>query len=170
MAVHSMVDFLEATIGGHGPGLEGRRVCLMGTAFTVGRPRYGRILTGAGAASVESLAATRTERTIAHLQHRSPEGRRVIRDEIAERVREADVVALACTCFPLVGDLIRELNPEIELLDPAVGVDRLALQGGGSGPNRLTVGLTGDVLTPESVRANASRIFPGWELEAVLRL
>jgi len=170
MAVHSMVDLLEATLGSSGRSLEGRRVCLMGTAFTVGRPRYSRILTEAGAASVEPLAATRTERTIAHLQHRSPEGRRAIRDEIEEGVGEADVVALACTCFPLVGDLIRELNPEIELLDPGAGVDRLALPGDGSGSNRLTVGLTGDVLTPEAVRANASRLFPGWALEAVLRL
>jgi hypothetical protein len=53
--------------------------------------------------------------------------------------------------FPLVGDLVHHLNPDVHLLDPAQGVDGLALEGEGEGPNLLTGALSGETLTPGQV-------------------
>lgn len=168
--VHSMADFLEEMLEGGGPEVEGKRVCLMGTEFTVGQPLYRDRLSGAGASAVLPLAATLTERTIPHLEHESPDGRKTILEEIRETLEKADVVVLACTCFPMVEELIREVNPSITLLDPALGVEGLGELKGGEGPNRLTVALTGDVLSPQELQAQFPQLFPGWELEAVLKL
>ena len=87
-----------------------------------------------------------------------------------EAVQASEAIVLACTCFPLVSDLVRELNPDIALLDPATGVLELDGVADGEGPNRLTVGLTGAALSPDVVQENAESLFPGWELEAILPL
>jgi len=168
--VHSMVDFLEVILGAEGEGVRGQRVCLMGTEFTVSQPLYHGLLQEAGAASLQPLPATQTEQTIAHLQHGTPAGRATVVREIAAGVRAADTVLLACTCFPLVSDLVREINPGAALLDPAHGVDGLELGAEGEGGNLLTVALTGDVLTPEMVSERAGTLFPGWTLSGVARL
>ncbi|MGW8268576.1 MAG: aspartate/glutamate racemase family protein, partial [Longimicrobiales bacterium] len=168
IAVFSMVDFLEDLLCDSGSDVEGKTVCLLGTEFTVGQSLYPRLLAETGARALLPLPATRTERAIAHLRHDLPEERGVIQAEIGEAVKTADVVVLACTCFPLVGDLIRHLNPTVGLLDPAQGVDGLALGGEGEGPNLLTVALSGGTLTPDEVRTHAPALFPGWELSEIL--
>ncbi len=166
--VHSMVDFLERLLLEEAGAVQGKKVCLMGTEFTVGQPIYGDRLREAGAGSLLPLPATRTERAIAHLQHKSPGGKKAIVEEIQGAVREAETLVLACTCFPLVENLVRGLNPDIVLLDPAKGVDDLAGLEGREGPNRITVALTGEALTPEALRAQADLLFSGWELEDLL--
>jgi len=168
--VHSMVEFLEAILQAEGEGVRGQKVCLMGTEFTVSQPLYRRLLQEAGAATFQPLPATQTERTIAHLEHGTLAGRATVIREIGPEVRAADTVLLACTCFPLVSDLVRELNPGVNLLDPARGVDGLELRAGGEGPNLLTVALTGDALSPEMVAEQAGTLFPGWTLSGVVRL
>ena len=168
VTVHSMVDFLEVLLQSGAPALEGKRVCLMGTEFTVRQSLYRDLLEKAGAGAVLPLPATRTEGAIAHLRHGEPEERRAILEEIGGTVRAADSVVLACTCFPLVADLLRDLNPGVHLLDPAHGVDRLPMEGRRHGPNLLTIALTGEALTPEEVREQAPVLFPGWVLEDVV--
>lgn len=170
LRVHSMADFLERMLREGAWEVEGKRVCLMGTEFTVGQPLYRDRLSGAGAAAVLPLVATRTERAIAHLEHDSTQGREAIIEEVREAIEGSDAVVLACTCFPMVGDLIREVNPSITLLDPAIGVEGLGKMAGGKGPNRLTVAITGDTLSPEDLRAQFHQLFPGWELEGVVAL
>ena len=164
----SMVDFLDRTLKDSTREVRGKRVCLMGTEFTVGQGGYRKRLTEAGAGSIISLAATRTERAIAHFRHESPQGRAQILEEVREMVRESETVLLACTCFPLVGDLLREANPGVSLLDPGVGVESLPQIKGRKGPNLMTVGVTGSVLSASEIRRNFHRIFPGWELEEVV--
>lgn len=170
MTVVSMVDFLQALLRDSTSEVTGRTVCLMGTEFTVGRSLYPGLLAATGARTLLPLPATRTERAIAHLRHDTPEEREAIEAEIGEAVRKTEAIVLACTCFPLVEDLIRHLNPTVRLLDPAEGVDELALEGEGEGPNLLTVGLSGDTLSPDEIRARAPALFPGWELLEVVRL
>jgi glutamate racemase len=170
MTVHSMADFLEALLRNRPSSVKGRAVCLMGTEFTVGQSLYATLLQERGARTLLPLPATRTERAIAHLRHDTPEERESILAEIGGPIGESDAVVLACTCFPLVESLIRDLRPGVELLDPAGGVDDLALDAKGEGPNRLTVALTGGALAPEEVEARAATLFPGWELEEVVRL
>ena len=166
--VFSMMDFLEGMLSTEAPAVRGKSVCLMGTEFTVKQPVYGRCLKEAGAGSLLPLPATRTERAIAHLLHDTREGRSEIVEEIRESVQASEAIVLACTCFPLVSDLVRELNPDIALLDPANGVLKLDGLAEREGPNRLTVGLTGAALSPDVVQERAESLFPGWELEAVL--
>jgi hypothetical protein len=120
------------------------------------------------AGSFFPLPATRTERVIAHLLHETAEGRREIVEEIRGAVQSSEAIVLACTCFPLVGDWVRELNPEIVLLDPAGGVEKLDGLANGEGPNRLTVGLTGSAIDPDVLRESAKSLIPGWEMEGVL--
>ncbi len=89
-------------------------------------------------------------------------------EEIRGAVQSSEAIVLACTCFPLVGDWVRELNPEIVLLDPAGGVEKLDGLANGEGPNRLTVGLTGSAIDPDVLRESAKSLIPGWEMEGVL--
>lgn len=170
MTVHSMADFLEALLRNRPSSVKGRVVCLMGTEFTVSQSLYATLLQERGARTLLPLPATRTERAIAHLRHDTPEEREAILAEIEGPIRESDAVVLACTCFPLVEGLIRDLRPGVELLDPAGGVDGLPLDGKGEGPNLLRVALTGGALDPEELEARAATLFPGWELEDVLCL
>jgi len=163
----SMVDFLDQLIRKESERLLDKRVCLMGTEFTVGRPLYRERLERAGVREVVLLPATRTERLVARLEYTSPRARDEIREEIQASLAGVDAVVLACTCFPLVGDILRELSPGIELLDPAAGVENLPGLESREGPNRLTLALSGEVLTPEELTAQAPELFPGWELEEV---
>ncbi len=168
--VVSMVDLLANTLAGEPGAVARRRVCLMGTRFTVSHPLYRGMLGRAGAREVLPLPATATEGEIAHLRHHSREGRDRIRAEIGDTLREADTVVMACTCFPLVADLIEELNPGVRLLDPAEGIETLPGLGGRGGPNRLSLAVTGEVLTPGALLSLAPALLPGWELVEALRL
>jgi len=170
MTVHSMVDLMETLLREESAALEGESVCLMGTRFTVNRPLYGDLLMERGVGSVLPLPATRTERAIAHLDHESVKGRAAILEEIGPAVKESDSIVLACTCFPLVADLVQELNSSIRLLDPARGVDDLPIAGRGEGRNLLTIGLTEGGPGLEKIRAQAPILFPGWELEGLVLL
>jgi hypothetical protein len=85
-------------------------------------------------------------------------------------VSQCDAVLLACTCFPLVADVIHQVNACCTLLDPArhvAGLMPLPLR---SGPNHLTVALTGDAIGPDEVRSKASELLPGWIVTDVVTL
>lgn len=169
--VVSMVDFLERHLAARPAPLAGRRVCLMGTRFTVSQPIYLDLLRSAGAREVVPLGATRTEGVLAHLRHTTEAGRREIVAEIGETIRACDAVILACTLFPLIGDLLRALNPACQLYDPAVGIaDVLPVATGPGGENRLTVALSGTALTPADLRRSAAALFPGWRIEEIVTL
>ena len=120
------------------------------------------------AAAVVPLGATRTERTIARLDHASAAGRQCIVEEIGEVVRDVDVVAHVCTCFPLVADLVAQINPRVRQLAPGREIGQLADWPARGGSNHLTVAVTGDVLSPDAIGAHAAALFPGWdEIEVV---
>ncbi len=167
LRVLSMVRLLDRALASPGPIVEGRRVCLMGTRFTVAQPVYRDRLLRAGAAEVLPLAATRTEHTIAHLRHTSEAGRREIVEEVGDTVRRADVVVLACTLFPLVGPLLLDINPACLLLDPADGISGTLKGTSPTGMNWLTLALTGGTLPLEDVRQRAGGLFPGWGIESI---
>ena len=139
----------------------------MGTRFTVSQPVYRDRLMRAGAAEVLPLAATRTERTVAHLRHETEEGRRTIVDEVGDTIRRADVVVLACTLFPLVGPLLLTINPGCLLLDPAAGIAGTLIGTWPAGTNRLTLGLTGRAVPLDDVRRQTGDLFPGWDIESI---
>lgn len=169
--VVSMVDFLERHLASRPAPLAGQRVCLMGTRFTVSQPIYYDLLYRAGARQVVPLGATRTEGVLAHLGHGTEAGRQEIAAEIGETIRACDSVILACTLFPLIADLLRDLNPACRLHDPAAGVaDVLPATMHPEAENRLTVALSGATLTPDDIHSNAAALFPGWRMEEIVTL
>jgi glutamate racemase len=167
LRVLSMVQLLDRALALAGPYIRGKRVCLMGTRFTVNQPVYRDRLLSAGAAEVLPLAATRTERNIAHLWHDTEDGRREIEAEVGATLRRSEAVVLACTLFPLIAPLLRRINPAGTLVDPAAGVDAELLGITGSGPNHLRIAVTGDAIALDDVRDRSGVLFPGWRVDSV---
>lgn len=168
LQLHSMVDLLDVLLARHAGEVRGRRVCVMGTEYTVGRSLYGNRLRAAGAAEIIALGATQTERTIAHLQHATDEGRRIVREEIGDTIAGVEAVLLACTCFPLVADQVAAINADAVQLDPGVEIRAVAPDVRRGGPNRLTLAVTGNTVSREQLAAQAPALFPGWdEIEVV---
>jgi glutamate racemase len=163
----SMVDLLDRALARVQPVLSSATVCLLGTEFTVSCQVYQRRLIAAGALTVRSVAATRTESVIARLDHLSPRGTETIVAEIGDAVRTSDVVVLACTCFPLIVDVIRTLNPGCVVIDPAEGGALPGYLPCGS-PNRLTIVVTGNscIAGVDSFAA----LFKGWYVDRVIPL
>ena len=161
--LHSMVDLLDLLLARRSAELSGRRVCVMGTEYTVGRSLYRNRLLNAGASETVPLGATQTERTIAHLRHATDEGRHVIREEIGDTLASVDSVLLACTCFPLIRKQIAEINPDIAQLDPGPEVRTVVPGVDRAGPNHLTLAFSGNALAPDEIEAQASVLFPGWD-------
>lgn len=167
LRVLSMVRLLDRVLAAPASTVEGRRVCIMGTRFTVTQPVYRDRLLRAGAAEVLPLAATRTEHTIAHLRHTSEDGRRDIVDEVGDAVRRADVVVLACTLFPLIGPLLLSVNPACRLLDPAAGIAGTLGGTSPAGTNQLTIAISGQAIPLDDVRRQTGDLFPGWDIAAI---
>ena len=164
----TMVDLFDHALASEREHVAGKRICLMGTEFTVASPVYADRLDTAG--EVVRLGATVTERTIAHLEHTTPEGRQGIVDEIGDVITNTEAVALVCTCFPLIGELIAEINPGIHQLDPGRAIRDIADWPDREGENHLTVAVTGKTVPAGDVRNLASELFPGWDrVEVVSR-
>jgi glutamate racemase len=159
--VLTMVDLFDSMLAAEREHVEGKRVCVMGTKFTVASPVYRERL--GTAKKVIPLGATLTERTIAHLEHTTPEGRQRIVDEIAAVILEVDAVAHVCTCFPLITDLVAEINPDIHQLDPGQAIRNITDWPEREGESHLTVGVTGDAVTAGEIQARAAELFPGWD-------
>jgi glutamate racemase len=164
--VFTMVDLFDSALAREREHLAGKRVCVMGTEFTVASPVYAERLDIAK--EVIPLGATLTERTIAHLEHTTTEGRRTIADEIAAVIRTVDAVAHVCTCFPLIADLIADINPHIHQLDPGRAIRDIADWPEREGENHLTVAVTGDSVSAADIRDHAAELFPGWDRVEVL--
>jgi hypothetical protein len=160
-----MVDLVRDLLSGGR--IAGKRVCLMGTRFTVSEGTYQRLLLDEGAREVVPLATTLTERAVAHLEHESASSTRAIAGEIGEAIRRSDAVLLACTCFPLVGEQIRTVNPQCDLLDPSSSLRVLPPLGSGHGPNRLTLRSSGPPPPLEEIEGQIPALFRGWQVESV---
>ena len=167
LRLFSMVDLLDHALAARPGALKDRRVCLMGTCFTVSHPVYSERLLRAGARQVVPLAATRTELTIAHLQHTTFSGEAAITSEIRHEIRRCDAVLLACTCFPLASGLIARLNPRCEQLDPAAGIDGLLPKGRSENANDLTLATSGAGPLEDVIRLSAPALFPGWRVAGI---
>ena len=164
--VISMVDLLDRVLARHS--VSGESVCLMGTEYTVNSPVYADRIARAGAAEVVRLGATKTERSVASLQHETLAGRELIRDEIGDCISDADTIVLACTCFPLIGDLLGELNPRARLLDPGAEIRDVVDWPERGGPSHLAIAFTGDSITPSKRQVQA--LFPGWDRIEIVNL
>ncbi len=168
LEVYSMIDLLDRLLDR--VDVRGARVCLMGTEYTVNRPVHAERIERAGASEVVRLGATRTESAVANLEHTTEAGRAIVREEIGERIRDIDAVVLACTCFPLIGDLVTELNPGARQLNPGPEISSLTDWPERAGPNVLTLAYTGDATRGDELQARAADLFPGWDRVDVVSL
>ena len=82
-------------------------------------------------------------------------------------MREFDV-AFTDTCLggSTVASLVRAINPGCVLVDPAAGVAGVPGDPSNTGPNRLTIALTGAAISLEDVQTQTPVLFPGWDIEA----
>ena len=170
LQVHSMVDLLDVLLIREARRLQGKRVCVMGTEYTVARSVYENRLRASGAGEIVRLGATVTERAIARLQYRSADAREAIRDEIAKGLADVDAVLLACTCFPLVSDLVNEISPGILQLDPGQEIRSVTSPLVRGGPNRLTLAFSGDAIQQRELEGQAPRLFPGWDRIEIVKM
>jgi len=170
LRLFSMVDLLDILLTSEADNVQGRRVCIMGTQYTVGRSVYGSRLLAAGALEVIPLGATLTERAVARLQYESADVRAAIREEITPTLVAADAVLLACTCFPLVSDLIEETRPGIVQLDPGRVIRSVTSPLDRAGPNRLTLAVSGESISGDDLETQAPQLLPGWDRIEVVRV
>src|SRR5262245_36630483 len=167
LVVVTMTELVRRILDAHRHQLTGKRVGVLGTRFTTTEPLYANMMAAVGARAVYACAATRTERVVAALEHRTPEGAAVIADEIGDFVCGLDAVLLGCTCFPLIAPLITRLNPGCLLLDPADAVWAPAqISPRRIRENRLTIGVSGSTVMIPTLKAAA--LFPTWTVERVV--
>lgn len=144
--VVSMVDCFAEMLRREAGRLAGKRIVILGTAFTAGQPLYAQLLRSAiKDADIESVAATELERRIARFEPCGRDFSAALDETQRALIRNADVVLLACTCFPLVRAELERAFPGVDFVDPgAYCADLLALDDTTSG-RALELEVTGDV-------------------------
>ena len=117
--VVSMVDCFTAMVTAEADRMRGKRVLIIGTAFTASQNLYADILSElAPDVRVATVSATELERKIARFE--PPNGRTDSSFTPGLRValEDADIAVLACTCFPMVRAELDALFPDVLFLDP----------------------------------------------------
>lgn len=147
-----MVDCLAAMVEDNAASLAGRKVLIIGTAFTASQGLYAEILDrGVPGVSVVTVAATELERKIARFE--PWEGRRdaSLTAELRQAIENTDVAILACTCFPMVVVDLQALYPKVLFLDPGAWCPSLVNDDARSVGKKLSLEVTGNVVSEERV-------------------
>jgi len=148
----TMVDCLAALVRTEALRLDGRRVLIIGTAFTASQPLYPDIIVAAlPDTRVRTIGATGLERAIARFQLSEDDMDDLLDPALEAALRETDVALLACTCFPLVRAELEAKFPGVLFLDPGEYCAGLLTQDGQAGNRKLSIRVTGDVVPRERV-------------------
>lgn len=149
----SMVDCFEAMVKIEADRLANTKVLVIGTEFTVNQRLYPDILSAAlPRAHIETIAATSLERKIARFQHWEHGRDSAFNGELGHAIENADIVVLACTCFPMVRDELESLYPGTVFLDPGTYCPGLLKKSAISQYNKLYIMVTGNVVSTTRVR------------------
>jgi glutamate racemase len=148
----SMVDCFESMVKHETDRLAGSKTLIVGTAFTAAQAVYSDLLRDAvPGVQVDTAAATALERSIARFEARDVGSLPALDDGLCQAIESADVVVLACTCFPLIRAELESLFPHVIFLDPgAYAADLLGSRDRFSS-GRLRVEVTGDAVEPARV-------------------
>ena len=124
----------------------------MGTEFTAAQSIYPEIIrdTCTGARP-NAIGATALERRIARFEAGEDKRAASLTVELRSAIETADVVVMACTCFPLVRDELETSFPGVLFLDPGAYCAELLSAGGKSADNAVSLRVTGDEVSPASV-------------------
>lgn len=164
----SMVDCFEAMVKREADRLANRRVLIIGTTFTASQSLYPDLLRAAFPdIQVSTVAATELERAIARFEPWEDESSPVITEDLRQSLEATDIAILACTCFPMARTKLEKLFPKVRFLDP--GEYRPdELNGSGNGQQKkLSINVTGDVVTPNRVTDFAKAYLGGGSVESV---
>jgi glutamate racemase len=150
--VVTMLDCLKAMAEAEAERLAANKVLVVGTAFTASQALYPdtlqSILPGT---QVATVAATELERRIARFQPVDSSGTSVLTMELRQAIENTDVAILACTCFPMVKDMLQGQFPGVVFLDPGAYCTGLLQETVKTQDRFLEVQVEGDVVSRERV-------------------
>ncbi len=150
--VVSMVDCFEAMVKGEADRLANSKVLVIGTAFTANQGLYSDILKAAlPDVRTDSIAATELERKIARFESCGGEGGLSLNADLKGAIENTDIAVLACTCFPMAKGTLEALFPDVVFLDPGTYCSNLLKEGVTAQDRKLTVKVTGDVVSERRV-------------------
>jgi glutamate racemase len=150
--VVSMVDCFKRMVNRESERLAGRKVLVIGTAFTASQPVYSDILHDAlPGLQVATVTATDLERSIARFEPVDSAARPLSDAGLHEAIENTDVAILACTCFPLIRAELESRFPHVLFLDPGNHCDELLPQSASQADLKLQIRVTGDVVAPSQV-------------------
>lgn len=150
--VISMVDCFESLVKTESEYLGNKRILTMGTEFTASQPVYPDILKRhLPAAHVKSVAATDLERKIARFQLDTNKKDSLLTPVLEQAIDDSEVTILACTCFPMVSLELKSRFPDVVFLDPGAYCAGLVAQHVTGQYQRLSIEVTGDVITKDHV-------------------
>jgi glutamate racemase len=146
--VVSMVDCFAAMVKVEADRLAGRKIMVIGTEFTAKQPLYADILAAAlPGVAVSTIGATALERHIARSRLSGDRQEYLLTDGLGKALGDTDAAVLACTCFPMVRTELEALFPRVLFLDPGAYCADLLGQGGTSQDRKLSIRVTGDVIS-----------------------
>ena len=150
--VVTMLGCLKTMAEAEAKHLAGRKVLVIGTAFTASQALYPETLqTVLPGTPVTTVAATELERSIARFQPGESSDTSVLTTELRQAIDNTDVAILACTCFPMVKDMLQEQFPGIVFLDPGTYCSGLLQETVNTQDRQLKVKVEGDVVSRERV-------------------
>ena len=150
--VVTMLDCLEAMVEAEAERLAGNRVLVIGTAFTASQSLYPDALqTALPGTRVATVAATELERSIARFQPVDSDDASVLTADIRQALANTDVAVLACTCFPMVTDMLQEQFPGVVFLNPGAYCTGLLQETAETQDRSLQVNVEGGVVSRERV-------------------
>jgi glutamate racemase len=151
-SIVSMVDCFMEMVKIEAPRLVNRNILIIGTEFTASQSLYPDILSAAlPIKRISTIAATDLERQIARLEHWNSRADAVLAPALVQAIEQAEVVVLACTCFPMVRLQLEAMFPDLVFLDPGTYCADL-IRDENTGQNRkLSIRVSGDVVSKEQV-------------------
>ncbi len=151
-SVISMVDCFQAMVEAEAERLADRKVLIVGTQFTASQGVYAEILNRIVPGScVDAVAATELERKIARLQAWHGQKDASLTPGLRSAIGAADVVVLACTCFPMVLVDLQAIFPDVVFIDPGAYCPGLGQDVGHGQGRNLSMVVTGDAVAAEHV-------------------
>lgn len=150
--VVTMLDCLKSMAEAEAERLAGKKILVIGTAFTSSQALYPEVLqTALPGTPVTTVAATDLERSIARFESIDSSSTSVFTTELRQAIENTDVAILACTCFPMVKDVLQEQFPDVVFLDPGTYCTSLLQETVETQNRSLKIKVEGNVVKTERV-------------------
>ena len=150
--VVSMADCFAEMVAQEADRIEGKKLLVLGTEFTASQPLYSDMIARAcRRTSVSTFAATELERKIARFGDWEGGTDPTLTGELRRAIDRAEIVVLACTCFPMVREDLEAVFPDVWFLDPGAYSTGLLPGDAGTRDNTLSVRVTGEEVSAARV-------------------